>query len=161
MLVHDKIRLRPIRLPHDILIAYPWYQDREVLYYSEGKGKNPYTRETINKMYSYLSKIGEVYIIEIMQSEEWIPIGDATLSKEMLPIVIGVKKYRSKGYGQQVLRLLIDRARKLYWSKLVVRKIFIYNTASKKLFESFGFDVIGTSVDQYGRVYESLELYLK
>ncbi len=38
LLIDKDLRLRPIRLPDDIIIALPWYQDEEVLYYSEVKG---------------------------------------------------------------------------------------------------------------------------
>lgn len=59
MILRDnELRLRPIRLPEDLDIALPWYQDREVLYYSEGEGTSPYDINIVERMYDYLSKIG-------------------------------------------------------------------------------------------------------
>ncbi len=133
------LRLRPVKLPADISIAVPWYQDPEVLYYSEGKDVSPYNYKIVEKMYKTLSSEGELYIIEIFTNGEWLPIGDVTLSKDDLPIVIGVKNYRSKGIGKRVLCLIIKRAKELGWKKLKVKKVLGYNKRSKHLFESVGF----------------------
>ncbi|CDO02609.1 hypothetical protein BN988_01082 [Oceanobacillus picturae] len=80
MVLREKdLRLRNIKLPEDLQIALPWYQDKEILFYSEGEGTEPYNRITIERMYTYLLKIGEVYIIEIQQNNKWVSIGDVTL----------------------------------------------------------------------------------
>ena len=47
----------PIRLPGNLTITLPWYQDEEVLYFSEGEGTTPYDLTTIKRMYNYLIKI--------------------------------------------------------------------------------------------------------
>lgn len=99
ILTENNLRLRPVQLPEDLQIALPWYQDKEILFYSEGEGTDPYNRITIERMYTYLLKIGEVYIIEILQHNKWVSIGDVTLSREMIPIVIGEKIFRGKGIG--------------------------------------------------------------
>lgn len=156
---HD-LRLRPIRLPDDISVALPWYQDEEVLYYSEGDGTLVYDRETIERMYGHLSSIGELYIIEILHNDKWIPIGDVTLAKEMLPIVIGVKEYRGQGIGKRVMRLLIERAKSLGWTEMKVNCIYSYNVASRRMFESLGFIKTETKLDQKGRECHSFILYL-
>ena len=158
LLIDKDLRLRPIRLPDDLIIALPWYQDKEVLYYSEGVGTSPYDIAIIERMYSYLGKIGEVYIIEINQSEGWTPIGDATLSKDMLPIVIGKKEFRGKGVGKRVISLLIEKAKELNWNEMKVNKVYSYNISSKKMFERLGFKKIATKLDDKGREYSCFEL---
>ncbi|WP_053072015.1 hypothetical protein [Ornithinibacillus contaminans] len=85
----NDLQSRPIQLNRDLHIALLWYQDEEVLYYSEGEGTSPYNITIIERMYNLLTKIGEVYIIEVNIDDKWISIGDVTLSKDMIPIVIG------------------------------------------------------------------------
>ena len=133
------LRLRPAKLPDDISIAVVWYQDPEVLYYSEGKDVAPYDYKIVEKMYNTLASTGELYIIEIFVNNKWLPIGDATLSKDSLPIVIGEKEYRSRGFGKRVLRLLIKRAKELGLGRLRVKGVYEYNERAKRLFEGAGF----------------------
>lgn len=154
------LRCRPIMLPDDITTAIPWYQDEEVLYFSEGDGTAPYDAGIVERMYKYLSNIGEVYIIEILDEMGWIPIGDVTLSKNMVPIVIGAPAYRSKGMGRRVMKLMIQRANTLGWDKVRVNKIYNYNERSRKMFERLGFTKTDAGVDEHGRAYESFELAL-
>ena len=140
LILKDKdLRLRPVKLFEDCSLALKWYQDPEVLYYSEGENVTPYTLDIIKRMYLYLNHIGELYIIGVHLEQGWYPIGDATLAKDTLPIVIGEKEYRSIGLGKRILKLLIQRARELGWQKLKVRKVFSYNQRSLKLYLSLGF----------------------
>ncbi len=49
------LRLRPVRLPDDVSHAAAWYQDPEVLYYSEGgSAAVPFDEERVERMYRYL-----------------------------------------------------------------------------------------------------------
>lgn len=95
-----------------------------------------------------------------MQNENWFPIVDVTLAKEMMPIVIGRKEFRGKGLGKRIIRLLIERAKTLGWDALKNNKIYSYNIASRKMFESLGFMKIVTQIDQKGREYNSFKLEL-
>lgn len=133
------LRIRPICIPEDYAHALEWYQDPEVMYFSVGLGVEPYDLDTVKSMYSYLKSIGEVYIIESLANDEWLPIGDVTLAKDTIPIVIGKKEYRSKGLGKQVIALLIERARQLGWQEINVKQIFDYNVRSHRMFTSLGF----------------------
>lgn len=156
----NDLQLRPIQLTEDLSIALPWYQFKEVLYYSEGEGTLPYDITTIVRMYNYLTKNGDVSIIEIRISDQWMPIGDATLSKEIVPIVIGHKQFRGKGIEKRVISLLLKRAKGLDWKQIKVNKIYSYNVASRKMFESFGFTKIENGLDEKGREYYSYKLIL-
>jgi ribosomal-protein-alanine N-acetyltransferase len=149
------IRLRLAKVPEDCSIAVQWYRDPEVLYYSEGKGVEPYSLDDVRRMYEYLQSIGTLYLIEIEENGRWIPIGDATLSQETLPIVIGEKKYRSRGIGKRVLQMLIDEAKRNNWRQLKVKQIFDYNERSRRLFTGMGFEVAGEGVDENGNCYNS------
>ena len=93
-------------------------------------------------MYEYLSNRGELYFIEIKQGNDFVPIGDVTLSIEDLPIVIGEKGYRGEGIGSKVIEALKLRASALGYKQLGVREIYDYNIASQKLFEKQGFNKV-------------------
>ncbi len=139
ILMGDEIRLRSISIEEDIVNAIQWYHDPEVLYYSEGVGMAPYDEITIRRMYSTLSAMGYVYIIEIKEKNTWKPIGDAALARITIPIVIGSPEYRSRGIGKKVLSLLIAKARDMGWKELSVKGIFSYNERSLNLYTAAGF----------------------
>lgn len=161
MLSDSDLRLRPVELPRDLAAAVPWYHDPEVLRFSEGDGTPPYDFAMVERMYRYLSEHGELYMIEVKDDRDrWHAIGDATLCRDSLPLVIGESAYRSKGLGKRVLGLLIDRARELGWAELQVKRVFSYNLRSRRLFERAGFTLSGTGVDEEGRAYWSFHLSL-
>ncbi|SMF85792.1 hypothetical protein SAMN05661091_3159 [Paenibacillus uliginis N3/975] len=106
------IRLRPVNLYEDCKLALQWYQDLEVIHFSEGPDVEPYDLITVQAMYEYLNSIGKLLIIEVFEDGEWVSIGDVTFSKESIPIVIGDRKYRSRGIGTEVMKKIIELAKK-------------------------------------------------
>lgn len=50
ILAEDCFRLRSISIPKDIDIAAPLYQDKEVLFFSEGNSELVYTRAILSRM---------------------------------------------------------------------------------------------------------------
>lgn len=140
--INDKLRLR--KFNNNYLFAVNWYQDIETVYLVDGV-KEPYSDDKIKTMYEYLNNKGELYFIEIKEDYEFIPIGDVTFWQYDLPIVIGDKKYRSKGIGKQVVKALINRAIDLGYKELYVKEIYTYNICSQRLFESLGFVRIGNT----------------
>lgn len=119
--------------------ALPWYSDPVVLKMSEGENAKPYTLENLNKTYSYLNANGELYWIEELRGDKFVPIGDVTMWQEDMPIALGSPDVRGRGIGKAVVCALIDRARSLGWHELRVENIFSYNEASRRLFTSCGF----------------------
>ena len=136
--ITKEIRLRKFDGNYDF--AFDWYQDEDTVYLVDGV-KEPYDRETLTRMYEYLNSHGELYFIEHIEEDKWIPIGDVTFWKDDLPIVIGNKSYRGMGIGKKVIRVLIERGRSLGYESLHVNEIYEYNTASRSCFESLGFEV--------------------
>ena len=122
-------------------LAFSWYQNPDVIHLIDNS-REPYTLQRIKKMYDYLTQHGEVYFIEILINENWMPIGDVSFWQEDMPIVIGNSDYRGHGIGKTVVQALIERGRQLGYERLYVREIYDYNTASKKMFESVGFYAI-------------------
>ncbi len=99
-----------------------------------------YDMNKLLKMYTYLDNVGELYFIEILENNIYIPIGDVTFCKDDMPIVIGDSSYRGKGIGKLVIQALIDRAKNLGYDDIFVREIYTYNVHSQNLFENVGFE---------------------
>ncbi len=145
----------------DVAEAAAWYGDPDVLYYSEGADAQPFSAERVRNMYRILNEIGELYLIEVQQNGQWTRIGDVTLAPHTLPIVIGDARWRSRGVGSRVLRLLIGRARELGWTSLTAKNIWMDNVRSLRLFESVGFRQVESGVDAAGRPYGRYVLVLE
>lgn len=138
--ISSVLRLR--KFTGDCAFALDWYQDEETLWLVDGK-TDLYDMKRLNQMYHYLQEHGELYFIEYKgeNADRFVPVGDVTLGKEDIPIVIGDRRLRGKGIGKQVIRALIDRARALGFATLRVADIYDYNMGSRKLFEGCGFRV--------------------
>jgi RimJ/RimL family protein N-acetyltransferase len=132
------LRLRRVAAEEYEQVALPWYQDPEVLRFSEG-GEPPYDRARVRRMYDALSTQGELYLVELREPGGWRAIGDAALLPDDVPIVIGRPEHRSRGLGGEVLQLLVCRARALGWTELHVGAIDPANIRSRRMFERAGF----------------------
>ena len=147
--INDELRLRKFDGEFDF--AFEWYQDADTVYLVDGV-KKPYTMEVLNNMYRYLDKHGELYFIEAAEDGVYRPIGDVAFWQDDLPIVIGDKDFRSRGIGRKVIEVLIRRGRELGYGYLRVGEIYDYNTASRRCFESAGFQICGKT--EMGSSYE-------
>ena len=128
--------LRRFAPPFDVALV--WYLDPEIVYLVDGR-LEPYDMEQLTRMYRYLDGAGELYWIEARQGEGWRPIGDVTLCREDMPIVIGDPAFRGKGVGKKVIAALITRGKRLGFTHLAVSEIYDWNTASRRCFEAMGF----------------------
>ena len=135
------VRLRRAELEEYEQVALPWYQDPEVLQLSEG-GEPPYNREQIRRRFEVLSRKGELYLIEVQEAAGWRVVGDAALTPEDVPIVIGRPEDRARGIGTEVLQLMLLRARALGWTEVRATGIVPENHRSRRLFERAGFVVV-------------------
>ena len=135
--ISDALRLRKFDGIYDF--AFDWYQDEEIVYLVDGVRKK-YSQETLKCMYEYLDKQGELYFIEILENDVFKQIGDVTFWQNDMPIVIGDKSYRGKGIAKQVIGALIERGKFLGFTELYVNEIYEFNLASRKCFESMGFE---------------------
>lgn len=137
LIINDTLRLRKFDGVYDF--AFDWYQDEETVYLVDGVRKK-YSQETLKCMYEYLDKQGELYFIEVLEGDTFKPIGDVTFWQMDMPIVIGDKAYRGKGIAKQVIGALIQRGKLLGYTELYVNEIYEFNIASRKCFESMGFE---------------------
>ena len=134
--VNNVLRLRKYDGRYDF--AYDWYQDSETCLMVNGVTASM-KQESITIMYEYLNAHGELYFIEYLEDENYIPIGDVTFWKEDMPIVIGNPAYRKRGIGYLVVKKLMERARELRYEKIYVDEIYDYNKGSIRCFEKAGF----------------------
>ena len=125
--VNETLRLRKYDGRSEF--AYGWYQDSETCLMVNGVTA-PMKQESITIMYEYLNAHGELYFIEYLEDENYIPIGDVTFWKEDMPIVIGNPAYRKRGIGYLVVKKLMERARELGYEKIYVDEIYDYNKGS-------------------------------
>lgn len=158
------VRLRPVALPDDIDVAWPWYQNEETLALSERPGTEAMSRSRVERMYEILAARGEFYLIEVADPEApggWHPVGDVMLAPDTLPIVIGEPRARRRGIGRRALALLIARAQDLGWAELQAKQIWAHNLGSRRLFQSAGFELAATAADEGGLPYERYRLDLR
>lgn len=135
--INTNLRLRKFDGNYDI--TYEWYQDIETVRLVDGENAITYDMEKIKKMYDYLDNHGELYFIEMLDNDTFMPIGDVTLYQENMPIVIGDKRFRNKGIGNLVIRAMIQRAKAIGYKTIYVNEIYHYNYSSRALFEKNGF----------------------
>lgn len=135
--IEDNLRLRKYDGSH--AFAFTWYLDPELVYLVDGV-REAYTLQKLNRMYEYLDSHGELYFIEILEGNGYRPVGDVTFRREDMPIVIGDPVCRGKGIGKKVVLALTERGRELGYHCLYISEIYSYNIASRKCFESIGFE---------------------
>ena len=151
--INDTLRLKtPKKTDWDL--AYPWYQNQQVMYLSEGVKHQTYELDQIYNMYEYLSTRGELYFIEVKEDGRFKAIGDVTLWEENLPIAIGEEAYWGQSIGKLVIQTLLKRAKSLGMTKISVPAIYHYNERSLRLFESCGFKKVGENETE--KSYEKL-----
>lgn len=137
--VNNSLRLRKYDGHYERFL--PGYQNPVVYQNSEGifdVSKIP-DLNYVKGMCTYLSKIGELYYIEAKEMGKYVPIGDVTIKDENPPIAIWVDTYRGKGIGKLVMQTVIDRLKKLGFTKITGSTVYQWNTSSQKLHESLGF----------------------
>ena len=147
------IILRPLT-DSDLPLLSKWYSDPEVLYWTEFEEMEPYTPETVEKIYYTVSQKALCFAIEA----NGVMIGDCWLQKMNLPEVtamysasmdvrridmaIGDKTYWDKGIGSVFIQMLIDYA--FHVEKIDVLHCMCadYNIRSQRMWEKNGFTCI-------------------
>lgn len=140
--ITETLRLKAYDGHHDFALS--WYQDPVVYYNSEGitdPDKIP-DMAYLNRMYSYLNQVGELYFIEVLENGVYKPIGDTAVKTENPPIAIGKARYRGQGLGKLVLEAVLKRAKEAGIPKITGTVVYDYNEASKRLHESLGYKLV-------------------
>ena len=150
--INDSLRLR--KYDGHYALFLPGYQNPVVYQNSEGifdESRIP-DLDYVKGMCAYLAKVGELYYIEAKEMDIYVPIGDVTIKDENPPIAIWSDAYRGKGLGKQVMQAVINRLKKLGFTKITGSTVYQWNTSSQKLHEGLGFHRV--SEDEKEIVYE-------
>lgn len=137
--VCENLRLR--RYDGNYAVFLPGYRDPVVYRDSEGifdESRIP-DLSYVERMCGYLSRVGELYYIEVREGSSFYPVGDVTVKPENPPIAIWVEKYRGIGIGSAVMKTVIGRLKELGYEKITGSTVYRWNTASQKLHEGLGF----------------------
>ena len=144
------VRFGPIDFETHPDIESRWTHDAEFMRLMELKPVRPLTAATVKKQYEAIEKEmdegKELYYFTIRAREDDRFIGKALIEyvdwasgNAYLRLGIGEAEYRRKGYGSQVLNLLLRYAfgeMNLYRVTAVVPA---YNEGAMRLFQKFGF----------------------
>lgn len=130
--INANLRLRKFDFYFDFAIK--WYQDIETVRLVDGKNATTYDKEKLLKMYNFLNNQGELYFIEMLEENEFNPIGDVTFWQEDMPIVIGDKRYRNCGIGTLVIETLLKRAISIGYKTIYINEIYDYNEVQRFYF---------------------------
>ena len=135
----DWLRLR--KYDGNFSLFLPGYQNPVVYQNSEGifdESRIP-NLAYVERMCTYLAKVGELYYIEVLENGQFVPIGDVTVKPENPPIAIWRDDWRGKGVGTMVMETVIRRLAELGYKKITGSTVYSWNAASQKLHEKLGF----------------------
>ena len=155
--INEQLRLRKFDGIFDF--AYQWYQDEETVKLVDGISAVAYDMEKLQRMYNYLDNHGELYFIEMLKNNVFIPIGDVTFWQGDMPIVIGDLRYRKCGIGKLVVKTLIQRAKTIGFETIYVNEIYNYNYGSQTLFKSVGFKIYKSTDKGYSYRLDLYSIY--
>lgn len=158
----ERVQLRPLA-DDDFDIVARWFEDPEVMYYSEGKENPHYSRADIEGIYRGVAEQRSLlFIIETADrkviGETWLqPVNVKRLMKEppdeawQVDIMIGEKEYWGRRYGRHAVRLLLRHAFEVLAADRVVAGAFEFNERSIRMFQACGLRVVRRVPDQVSR----------
>ena len=134
--VDGEIALVPYR--PDPETALPWYQDPELCRQVDGVPE-VYTREKLDRMYTYLSTHGRCYYIRY----RGVLVGDASLRENGEISIVIAREYQNRHIGRRCVRSLVDLGRELGMAE-VRANVYAFNEQSRRMFLAAGFRQTGT-----------------
>ena len=117
-------------------ITLEWYQDPDVCKQVDNIDK-VYTPELLGRMYTYLSEHGDCYYIQYQGKL----VGDVTLRENAEISIVVCKEYQNLHIGRRCVIDMLKQARER-GLKEVKANIYSFNTQSRKMFESVGFQQV-------------------
>ena len=133
-IIDNDIRLIPYYRNDEA--SLPWYQDPEVVKQVDNID-HPYDTELLHKMYDFLSSHGDCYYIEYQGTL----VGDVTLRDNAEIAIVISKEYQNRHIGRRCIADMIALAKEKRM-KEVKANIYSFNTQSRKMFESAGFQQV-------------------
>ena len=158
-----KVRLRPFA-ERDFDLVARWFQDQEVIYYSEGAENPNCTQAEIEGIYRETAEQGALlFIIETSDGkaigETWLQPMNLERGKRNPPdrawridIMIGEKEYWGQGYGRHAVRLLLRHAfQVLAADRVAAMAVSEFNQRSLRMFQACGMRVVRRVPDRISR----------
>ena len=121
--------------------ALAWYQDLQLCKQVDNIDY-VYSLERLKAMYHYLDTHGECYYIQY----GGILVGDVTLQDSGELSIVICKEYQNRHIGRECIQKMIERAKEK-GMHTVKANIYSFNTQSRKMFQSLGFQK--TAEEQY------------
>ena len=151
-IVGEKVYLSPMFL--DDLDQYTrWINDFEVTRYL-GQAAKCYSLESERKVLENLVSEGHNFAVVLKEEERLI--GNASIfdvqhihQRAEIGLFIGEAKDRGKGYGQEIVRLLVDYGFKYLNLNNIMLKVFSGNVAAINTYQKCGFKEIGKRTKCY------------
>lgn len=103
----------------------------------------------VKGMCEYLDRAGELYYIEAEKDGAFVPVGDVTIKPQNPPIALWWEEYRGKGFGRQVMQIVIARLKELGYPRITGSTVYRWNLPSQRLHESLGFQKVGEDEKEF------------
>lgn len=153
--VENNIILKPLSDEH-LPYLYKWCADPEVLYWTEGGEdiERSYDKDTVHQIYGGVSQNAFCFLIEVdgvtvgecwlqkMNLDYILAMYDRSVDVRRIDIVIGEKRYWSKGIGSQIIPIVIDFAFNSEYVDVLHCLCEDYNIRSCKIWEKNGFSLM-------------------
>ena len=117
-------------------ITLEWYQDPDVCKQVDNIDY-VYTPELLNRMYTYLSEHGDCYYIQYQGKL----VGDVTLRENAEISIVVCKEFQNLHISRRCVIDMLKLAREKGLRE-VKANIYSFNTQSRKMFESVGFQQV-------------------
>ena len=123
--------------------AFVWYQDLDVCKQVDNID-HAYSMDTLIAMYTYLSTHGDCYYIQYNGKL----VGDVSLRDNQEVCIVVCKEYQNKHIGRRCIQDMLRLAREKGFN-IVKANIYSFNTQSRKMFLSVGFEKVGEEWYEY------------
>lgn len=123
--------------------ALAWYQDLQLCKQVDNIDY-VYSLERLKAMYHYLDTHGECYYIQY----GGILVGDVTLQDSGELSIVICKEYQNRHIGRECIQKMIERAREK-GMHTVKANVYSFNTQSRKMFQSLGFQKVAEEQYEY------------
>lgn len=133
-IIDQEITLIPYYPNPDVALA--WSQDPDVCKQVDNIDY-VYSEELLNRMYTYLSEHGDCYYIQ----HQGKLVGDITLRENAEISIVICNEYQNRHIGRRCVMDMLALARDKGLNE-VKANIYAFNTQSRKMFESVGFQKV-------------------
>ena len=133
-IIDHEITLIPYYPNPDVTLA--WYQDPDVCKQVDNVDY-VYSEDLLSRMYTYLSEHGDCYYIQYQGKL----VGDITLRENAEISIVICKEYQNRHIGRRCVMDMLVLAREK-GLKEVRANIYSFNTQSRNMFESVGFQKV-------------------